>query len=396
MLEHSTTTVQVHDRTRYEGPSSLTSVQHLETNRPLFDLQTKCQRLLHQQFDAERLAILTALGADPHARFKKRFDRIQHCCRFPVIYVDGAGKPSMSLARCRDRLCPLCSAARSRESGERVKRIVQQMDAPRFMTLTVRASDDDLDVQLRRLMDDFRELRKEPDWKFFVKGGIWSLELTFNAETQQWHPHIHIIFDGGYFPQPKLKAIWSRIQHQDSIVDVRAVSSVGAAARYIAKYVSKTVELGSWGDGQITEYANAMHRRRTIHTFGSCHGRTAEADPDDEPKHSARRTVGVWVLRRRIALGDEQARRAALVLCSVGGVFRKLLQDSFTHCGWLEGDRLTEGLIETVEWLLELNPDTAATWRPPQPPGPKQRPKPPPDPSFGNPGWIYLDQWDER
>lgn len=392
------TATQTEHWERYDAAYSsslFTSVQHLETNDFALELQTKCQALLHAPFTAERGAIFAALASDPLGGFEKRLTRIQHCCQFPVIYVDSTGKPSTSLGRCRDRLCPLCSAARARESGERVKAIVQLMDAPRFMTLTVPHCDDSLEHQLDTLMVLFRALRAEPEWKHFVKGGVWSLELTYNRDRSEWHPHIHIIFDGGYFPQPRLKAIWSRIQQEEVIVDVRAVSSVGAAAKYIAKYVSKTVDLNSWGPEEIRTYASAMHRRRTIHTFGSCHGRTAEADPDDEPTHTATQTVGVWVLRRRIRLGDEQARRAALTLASTGGVFRRLLGDCCGGVGWLEGERLKSALKETAEWLLELKPETAAMWRPDPPAKPPPKPPPKPDPALGDPDWISVDSWNE-
>ena len=353
------------DRCEFIVPSSLTSVQHLETNRNRFICQTRCQSVLHARHHVNRLAIFNALNDDPALRFLTRAEKISGCCAWPVVFICDDGKPSVHLARCRDRLCPLCSEARSRESSYRIQSIVKQMDAPRFMTLTVPSSSLNLRVQLDRLMVSFRELRSSDSWKHYVDGGVWSLELTFNGATDQWHPHIHVIFDGRYFPQPTLKALWSQIHDENVIVDVRAVSSAAAAGRYLAKYISKVVDLDSWGAEQITEYADAMHRRRTIHTFGNCHGRAAEADPDDDSPPTSTRTIGVWVIRRRMRLGDDAARRAAAAFASSGGVLAALLADTVTDPGKLTGDELTARLTEATTWIMSLNPVDAADWKPP-------------------------------
>ena len=372
---------------RSNDPSPLTSVQHLETTHLRFYCQTRCQSILHAPHHTIRLAIFNALADDPMERFEKRSLKIATCCAWPQVYISDAGKASVHLARCRDRLCPLCSAARSRESGLRVQGIVQRMDSPRFMTLTMPSSCDCLRNQLDHLMATFRELRSTDTWKHYVRGGIWSIELTFNGATKRWHPHIHVVFDGNYFPQPELKALFSQIHGEDVIVDVRAVHSTKDAAWYLAKYVSKVVDLEDWGPIEIRSYARAMYRRRTIHTFGSCHGIAAEADPDDAAPPPSTRTVGVWVIRRRMRLGDDAARRAAEAFASAGGVLAALLTDCLTNPVRLTGDQLTVRLAEAARWISDLDPADAACWKPNPPSDPARRRTSTPDRSLTEPPW---------
>lgn len=374
-----------------QGPAAFTSVQHLETTLCRFECQTKCQRLLHARFETERHAIFDALAYTDDEDLYSRALKICRCCRFPVIYVRDDGTPSAHLARCRDRLCPLCSSARARESALRIGGIVQRMDAPRFMTLTMPHSSQALDVQLRHLMDTFRDLRSESEWKHYVRGGVWSLELTYNKERSEWHPHIHIIFDGLYFPQPALKALWSMKHGENVIVDVRAVSSSRVAASYIAKYVSKVVDLEQWSDKEIREYATAMYRRRTVHTFGNCHGIAAEADTEDAAPSTSTKTVGVWVIRRRMRLGDEEATKAARALASSRGVLGLLLYDDVQHLVPLVGEQLRQALLETATWLRDLDPEEAAKWKPPRKSVGNPKPKPVPDRSLTEPPWGIRD-----
>lgn len=383
----TTQTKPAGDQIPNEASSLLTSVQHLETTRCHFECQTRCQRILHAPHESSRRAIFDALIDDPHERFEKRAFRICHCCQWPTIYVNSQGKASVHLARCRDRLCPLCSAARATESKYRVQSIVRKMDAPRFMTLTMPASDACLRDQLNHLMTTFRELRSFDAWKRYVHGGVWSLELTYNSSTRKWHPHIHVIYDGNYFPQGELKALWGQIHSADVIVDVRAVHSSQAAGSYLAKYVSKVVELNSWTATEIRDYADAMHRRRTIHTFGSCHGVAAEADPDDTAPPKSTKTVGVWVIRRRMRLGDQAARRAAEAFASAGGMLSLLLADCLTNPVRLTGDQLTIRLAEASRWIQDLDPATAACWKPPRESTFSNRRSRIPDRSLTEPPW---------
>lgn len=357
-----------------ELPSDLTSLEPLETTRLQLLCQTACQRHVHARFQAQRKQIYSALADDPTSRFLRRCLRISNCCAFPVIWIGPDGQPEVSLGRCRDRLCPFCSIARAHESGARVEALLRTMDSPRFMTLTVPHCDDDLRVQLDRIMVQLRELRKTSAWRRYVLGGVWSLEITYNRTTGQWHPHVHIVFDGSYFPQPELKQEWSRIQAAESIVDVRQVVSRRAAARYIAKYVSKALQVEDWPDGKITEYANATHRRRTIHTFGSCHGISTEADPVENQPAPSQRTVGVWVLRRRIALGDAITRRHAEALACTGPLLRCLLEVGGEELGLIPESRREERLVEAVSWLKSLDPCHDWLNTEPSPPHPPTKP----------------------
>ena len=357
-------TVTPHAARPSSGRVALTSLEPLETIDPLLFLQTAAQFKLHKPYSAERMHVYGALATGELCDFAKQSTRLNHCCAFPIVYVGDDGKPSVHLARCRDRMCPLCSRARSRESGHRVHDICKKMDDPRFLTLTMPHSSDSLAAQLDRVMSTFRELRKTDAWCKYVTGGVWSLEVTYNVNKQEWHPHIHVLIDGDYFPQPEIKAEWSKIHRQECIVDVRRPGSRRDAARYIAKYVSKGVELTTWPWDVVREYAKAIKRRRTIHTFGHCHGMKAESDTDDQAPPKRTRTVGVWLLRRLVKLEHEEARRHVPALYNSGPVLRLLLAQD----GWdphaIAGDELVVALEAAGEWLRSLNAEQMACWRP--------------------------------
>lgn len=325
---------------------STTSVQALEITADLapdhadhtpdpLETQSRAQRRLHAPHQRSRRLIITALHEDPGGRHASRVARMADCCRGPMIAQTDAGLPTLSLGRCRDRLCPLCARYRAAESASRLTRLIQRMDAPRFITLTLDRRDETLPEQLARLRLAFRRLRQQQIWRRGVRGGVYAIECTWSPDRGEWHPHLHIVYDGDYIPHASLKRAWQAASTGAFIVDIRAVRSRRQVAHYIAKYVTKAAETVAWPAAQIREYATAMAGQRAVHTFGSLHGR--EPTPADaEPRvglHST--TIGVHALLDAAAGGDRDAQYACHVLARLGGPWNQL----FNPCPTPYADR---------------------------------------------------------
>ncbi|GAH50846.1 unnamed protein product, partial [marine sediment metagenome] len=63
---------------------------------------------------------------------------------------------------------------------------------------------------LTSMLAAWKRLRdREQEWKDRVKGYIWNAEVTYNAEQDTWHPHIHLLWDGKYWPKLSFSERWS-------------------------------------------------------------------------------------------------------------------------------------------------------------------------------------------
>jgi len=118
-----------------------------------------------------------------------------------------------------------------------------------------------------------------------VTAGVGVIETTYNKQTQQWHLHLHLIIDGSFFPQKLLSKAWLEVTGDSPICDIRPVPDRRKAVAYMAEYVAKPVELHTWDDDVICEFADAMHGVRMVMTFGKAHKATVEsAEPESESK----------------------------------------------------------------------------------------------------------------
>lgn len=275
---------------------------------------TRTQDRLHGPHARDRGAIIAALAISPNEHQQRRLDRLCRCCAFPTFRATKSHDVILSLDRCRDRLCPLCQRTRSARVSSRLQEWTQGFKATRLITLTTRSRASDLAPQLDAIMAAFRELRRTLLWRQHVPRGAWSLEVTFNRDTRCWHPHIHIVADGEYLPQPKLKAAWHRITRSSFIVDIRLIVDRAAAARYVAKYISKSTDLGSWDSETILHFADAMHGRRLFGTFGP--RPPANPDPADIDKITPLTTplVGFNRLEHEARKGNANAIRAMVLM----------------------------------------------------------------------------------
>ncbi|KKM08310.1 hypothetical protein LCGC14_1725160 [marine sediment metagenome] len=219
--------------------------------------------------------------------------KISKCCVDPIVVSENSGeKIFLAEQRCKSRICPRCAWMRSRSLANRISELVHDMDSPRFLTLTVRSNDQSLRNQLMHLRRKFASMRRTELWGYHVRGGVYTIEITFNAKTKQWHPHLHAIIDGGYFPHAELLNLWESLVGDQCGVDIRLVVGVRKLANYLAAYVSKSCDLDHFEPEQLAEWAVETHGLRLAQTFGSLH---ANKVAEEEEETSYYRTINLDV-----------------------------------------------------------------------------------------------------
>lgn len=266
------------------------------------------QTLVFAPVAEERDRILSALYDNETCSAFRIAKRIAECCMEPMVLTNDA-HDAIRLAekRCRSRLCPRCRVFRRNELTAKLMEAVRRMDARRFVTLTLQSCDDPLRDQLKHLRESFSRLRRSNLWRARVTGGAYCVEVTFNREARQWHPHLHAIVDGKYVPKRDLVEAWRLASSGSYIVDIASVSSASSVVAYVTKYVAKSDDSSSIPTPQIAEWAVEVHGLRLVHTFGSLHGVQLLEKPESQPRlHHA--LVSPNVLADRAANGDRVAR----------------------------------------------------------------------------------------
>lgn len=99
---------------------------------------------------------------------------------------------------CNNRWCNICNRIRTAKLIKGYGAAIESMLDPRFVTLTVpNVPATELRAEIRRMISQFRkiqELRRKHK-KPLIRG-IRKLEVTYNPDLQNFHPHFHFIVEG--------------------------------------------------------------------------------------------------------------------------------------------------------------------------------------------------------
>lgn len=204
-------------------------------------------------------------------------------CGVVSVYVcaDGCGQLAGRHAyHCRERLCVWCAGARGAQLGDALLPLVQAMARPWFLTLTVK-NGPDLAERAAHLRTAFKKLRRRAWWRAHVAGGVAVEEVTRNARSGEWHPHLHLIIDADVpqaVLQAQLAALWAAVTRDSHILDLRPFRGAEVAhdLRELCKYTAKISDIVEQ-PALVRTYLDYARRRRLIFTFGSCYGAAAEA-----------------------------------------------------------------------------------------------------------------------
>lgn len=237
--------------------------QVLEKPNPL-------QQSIHRPHYGQRAHIITALWNTYDPRKRRWASRMNDCCRTARAYIDPqGGKVRPWLSKCRSRLCHFCGRAVSAKVQDGIYRMLNTMEHPKHVILTFRHRPEPLDEQISMMKSALRRLRRTADWKRIVAGGIYTIETTYNTQTERWHPHLHILIDSGYFPQKRLARLWESFMPGGKNVWIKPVNNNFKASWEISKYIGKPPKVTEWPLMKILQYAAAVHGTRLVQTFGS-------------------------------------------------------------------------------------------------------------------------------
>jgi len=244
-----------------------------------------------------------------------RFDK----CGSNAWLVQAADDPTrvkVRANRCRCRWCQPCMTERCRVVQANVRDACVGKDL-RFLTLTLKASDDPLSTTVARLRGGFRKLRLSKQFRDWFRGGVYFLEVKLGSGSGRWHPHLHLLFEGGYIPHELIKRAWLEITGDSSIVWITRIRDSGHAAGYISKYAAKPIPSQLVHDSaRLREAMEALHGVRMFNVFGNW----IDLHLSDEPRSDVE-----WVPLMRLdeaitraLVGDRYCQRLIDSLC--GGV----------------------------------------------------------------------------
>lgn len=217
-----------------------------------------------------------------NAALKKRSDWMQQCGNY-LVFGDVVNPETGEVARklqaaqfCRDRLCPMCQWRKSLVTFHQLSEIMDRVDAdhpnefiPIFLTLTMKnVPSAELGSAITTILQSWsRMMNKAGNRKPWRVAAGWfrSLEITYNPDTAEWHPHIHAILlvpadyftdADKYIDHDAWVAEWRRALRADydPSVDVRTIKADRAhAVAEVSKYAVKPGEWVNLDDADGTD-----------------------------------------------------------------------------------------------------------------------------------------------
>jgi plasmid rolling circle replication initiator protein Rep len=197
---------------------------------------------------------------------------------------------------CRVRLCPMCIARRALKLAVQAHAITHEALKQRpglrfvFLTLTVpNVIGDDLSKSITDIFKSWKRLIERCEVDRVLVGSFRALEVTYNAQRNDFHPHIHALlgvsptyFGGSYIKQSRWLELWRESARDQSIVsvDIRAVkpklevkegeNPVAGAVAEVCKYPIKSADilhptvLVRDKDGQVVRGKDGKALRRPL------------------------------------------------------------------------------------------------------------------------------------
>lgn len=183
---------------------------------------------------------------------------------------------------CRERICPMCQRRKSIKTYGLLQKVVKKLGGRYLLiTLTVRnVPAEALRKTICRMFTKFSQLWRE-ELKARFDGCFRALEVTYNPDRDDFHPHFHCIvsvsdgyFSGGaYIKQEDLLEMWRGVYSGglDGGADIRVIKDIESGVAEVAKYAVKPFDLSNkeLGVHLLDSLFITLRGRRLTQSYGN-------------------------------------------------------------------------------------------------------------------------------
>lgn len=243
----------------------------------------------------------------------RRWATVANCSNaLGIKYCPTCGRVHVDVSWCcRHRLCPLCALRRSRRIG---RQALDAFDALRqrgnldntrlyLLTLTQRNVEPvHLADEIGGLLAALKSIRHTADSRRFVIGSARNIEVTYNARSRTFHPHVHmiVILSGNASDNLSTAAYWRSVWRRvmkldyDPICDIRPIEDTQGAVCEVSKYCIKPSSIYGLNlpdaelDMVVSTLNSALAGRRLVSYTGiwrSIRAELKQREPDEELEH---------------------------------------------------------------------------------------------------------------
>lgn len=184
---------------------------------------------------------------------------IKECNTFMMMVADKSleKKKQHKGNTCKNRFCPICAWKKSRKDALALSVMMaylKQEEKKEFIFVTLIAPNvpaEELEAEIQDYNQSFQRLMQRKEVSKIAKGYARKLEITYNEERNDYHPHFHVLIavNKSYFTQTsqyitrdRWLELWQEVTKNPLItqVDVRKVRNGQDDKVYeIAKYSAK-------------------------------------------------------------------------------------------------------------------------------------------------------------
>ena len=201
-------------------------------------------------------------------RNQRKAERVKYCCSYLWFLEcqesEKHPKKLKSAVFCEDRLCGLCQKRKSIKqfaiSVQLGHEFLKQYPTYRFLFLTLTVPNvklEELRNKITHILESWNRLIQRTEVKRAVKGYYRTLEITYNHERKDYHPHLHVVLvvSSAYFKtkiyikRDRWLEMWRESTRQQEItqVDIRSIKVRGSKKKTIDPVILVFAEACKYG-----------------------------------------------------------------------------------------------------------------------------------------------------